>query len=125
MSPRRPHGSLEAAVLRLLWTQGSARTGRQIREALNADGDDLATTTVLTVLSRLQKKGLVEREPSSKAFRAARTDPVETADWMSAALGRSRDRTAVLQRFTGSLDAADLHVLRVAIESSGIDHADG
>lgn len=120
MSPRRAHGSLEASVLQLLWTKGAPQTGRQIRDALAEDGDPLASTTVLTVLARLEKKGLVERDPALKAYQATKADPVETADSMTEVLGRSSDRTAVLQRFTGALGADDLHVLRAALNGAGM-----
>lgn len=120
MSPRRAHGSLEASVLQLLWAQDAAQTGRQVRDALAEDGDPLASTTVLTVLARLEKKGLVEREPATKAYRATAADPAETADSMTEVLGRSSDRTAVLQRFTGALGVEDLHVLRAALDGAGM-----
>ncbi|NQX25637.1 BlaI/MecI/CopY family transcriptional regulator [Curtobacterium sp. VKM Ac-2852] len=123
MSPRRAHGSLEASVLQLLWAQEGAQTGRQVRDALAKDGDPLASTTVLTVLARLEKKGLVERDPTAKAYRANRVDPAETADSMAEVLGRSSDRTAVLQRFAGALGAEDLDVLRAALGAAGIDPA--
>lgn len=123
MSPRRAHGSLEAGVLQLLWAQGAPQTGRQIRDTLAEDGDPLASTTVLTVLARLEKKGLVERDPVSKAYQATKADPVETADSMTEVLGRSSDRTAVLQRFTGALGVEDLHVLRVALNAAGTNAA--
>ncbi len=118
MSPRRAHGSLEASVLQLLWAQGTPQTGRQIRDALAEDGDPLASTTVLTVLARLEKKGLVERDPASKAYQTTKADPARTADSMTEVLDRSSDRTAVLQRFTGALGAEDLHVLRAALDKA-------
>lgn len=120
MSPRRAHGSLEASVVQLLWAQDAPQTGRQIRDALAEDGDPLASTTVLTVLARLEKKGLVERDPVSKAYQATKADPVETADSMTEVLGRSSDRTAVLQRFTGALGAEDLQDLRAALNGAGM-----
>ncbi|QKS19428.1 BlaI/MecI/CopY family transcriptional regulator [Curtobacterium sp. Csp1] len=120
MSPRRAHGSLEASVLQLLWAQDAPQTGRQIRDALAEDGDPLASTTVLTVLARLEKKGLVERDPASKAYQPTRADPARTADSMTEVLGRSSDRSAVLQRFTGALGADDLQVLRAALSGAGM-----
>ena len=121
MSPRRVHGSLESGVLQLLWAQDAAHTGRQVHDALAAEVGPLASTTVLTVLARLERKGLVERDPASKAYRATKADPAEAADSMTEVLGRSTDRTAVLQRFTGSLGADDLDVLRAALGGAGID----
>lgn len=88
---------------------------RDVRAALEADGDVLAQTTVLTVLSRLEKKGLVERDPASRTFRATHADPGESAVSMAQVLDRSEDRAAVLQRFTGALGADDLAALRAAL----------
>lgn len=66
-------GELQLAIMRVLWTrEGSVA---EIREALDPKRS-IATTTVATVLSRLQKQGLVAR--SSKhgvyVYRAIATE---------------------------------------------------
>jgi predicted transcriptional regulator len=57
-----------------IWAQGEA-TVRSVRAALNADADqpERAYTTVLTILQRLDAKGLVVRSRSGKTdvYRAA------------------------------------------------------
>lgn len=54
-----PLGPLEQEVMDALWTSGEA-SGRDIFSGIKA-GRDVALTTVLTVLERLAKKGLVEK----------------------------------------------------------------
>ncbi|PCN48189.1 transcriptional regulator [Curtobacterium sp. 'Ferrero'] len=122
MNGRRPHGSLEARVVQVLTAavptpSDPPATGRAVRDALAAAGDELAVTTVLTVLTRLQRKGLVERDADGRAYRPTRSGSEATAEAMTAVLARAGDRAAVLQRFTGALDEHDLDVLRAALGS--------
>src|SRR5829696_1174886 len=55
----------EMDVMAVLWDRGSG-TVTEVREAL---ADALAYTTVLTVLQRLDEKGIVRREEEGKAHR--------------------------------------------------------
>ena len=52
-------GELERAVMEALWSADTAVTARDVQDALA--GRELATTTVLTVLGRLERKGYVLR----------------------------------------------------------------
>ena len=74
----------------------------------------LAVTTVLTVLSRLEKKGLVERERSSRPhrYRAVTSREDHTAELMLEVLGSAPDREAVLARFIGTVSAGEAETLR-------------
>jgi len=108
-------GELERAVMEILWAAcppPAALTARDVQDAL-ADRD-LATTTVLTVLSRLERKGLVSRERDGRAHRyrsvASREDHV--AELMHDALDGAPDRGAVLARFVGSIPPAERARLR-------------
>jgi BlaI family penicillinase repressor len=58
----RKLSGLELDVMLVIWEMGSA-TAREIKEALNASRP-LAQTTILTVISRLRKKGYVREIPS-------------------------------------------------------------
>lgn len=51
-----------------LWRLGSA-TVRELHESLRRGRKDLAYTTIMTVMSRLNEKGFLEREPEGNAFR--------------------------------------------------------
>jgi predicted transcriptional regulator len=118
-------GELERAVMDLLWAGQEAATANRLRDLLAQDsaaadgnaghqGKDLAVTTVLTVLSRLEKKGLVERERGTRPHRyqavSSRAD--HTADLMHEALGSAPDREAVLARFIGSVSESEAATLR-------------
>jgi predicted transcriptional regulator len=67
---------LQLAILRLLWDKGEA-TVQDVWEALHAERG-LAQTTVATMLSRLERRGVVTRRapPQSRQFhyRAAVTE---------------------------------------------------
>lgn len=59
-------GDLEKQVMEILWEQG-ALSGRAIYERLLPQRP-LALTTILTVLERLIKKGLVQKEIGEKVY---------------------------------------------------------
>jgi predicted transcriptional regulator len=60
-------GELENQVLDVVWGATGAVTPRQVHEELSSNRK-LAYTTVMTILVRLCKKGLLEREPAGRAF---------------------------------------------------------
>jgi predicted transcriptional regulator len=55
----------EMDVMNVLWIRGSAT----VAEVLENISDDLAYTTVLTILRRLEKKGHIRHDPDGKAHR--------------------------------------------------------
>lgn len=55
----------ELEVMQVLWERGSA-TVAEVRKQLT---DDMAYTTVLTVLRRLEEKGFVDHQEEGKAHR--------------------------------------------------------
>src|SRR2546430_11509326 len=84
-------GELEAEVLQRLWALSSAVSGKELRAQFTDRA--LAYTTLMTVLSRLVDKGLVERIPDGRIvrFRAA-GDPDElTAQAMAQLLASARE----------------------------------
>ncbi|MGO4238458.1 BlaI/MecI/CopY family transcriptional regulator [Pseudarthrobacter sp. YAF2] len=117
-------GELERAVMDLLWAGHEAATANNLRDQLarasaaqggaGHEGKELAVTTVLTVLSRLEKKGLVERERGTRPHRyqavSSRAD--HTAELMHEVLGSAPDREAVLARFIGSVSEGEAATLR-------------
>lgn len=118
MVTRRSHGGLENEVLRLLRTYDEPVTSRRLWEAFTDDRP--ARTTLLTVLSRLETKGLVQRTPASGGalFRPTPTDAQAAARSMTETLEHVGDRTAALTHFAGELDSADLDVLRRVLGES-------
>ena len=57
----------ELDALKVLWDRGEA-TIRDICDALNARGADLAYTTVLSLLQVMEQKGLVSHRRDGKAY---------------------------------------------------------
>jgi len=57
-------GSLELRALRAVWRLGQARV-REVREALE---HTVAYTTVMTVMDRLYKKGMLDRQRAGRAY---------------------------------------------------------
>jgi predicted transcriptional regulator len=96
----RSLGELERAVMDRLWAADGPLTARAVQDGLDTNP---ATTTVLTVLGRLERKGLVTRERDGRAHRyrpvASREDHV--AELMNDALDATPDRGAALARFFG------------------------
>jgi predicted transcriptional regulator len=57
----------ELEALKVLWQNGRA-TVREICDAIGSRGDDLAYTTVLSLLQVMEQKGLVSHERVGKAY---------------------------------------------------------
>ena len=66
MTDRQPLTELQIAVLRLLWERGEASVA-EIWEALYPDRK-LAQTTVATIVSRLQRRGILTRRTRDRQF---------------------------------------------------------
>ncbi|WP_299165031.1 BlaI/MecI/CopY family transcriptional regulator [uncultured Arthrobacter sp.] len=119
-------GELERTVMDLLWGTQEAMTANTLRDALalapegTSEGKELAVTTVLTVLSRLEKKGLVERERDTRPhrYRAVTSREDHTAELMHEVLVTAPDREAVLARFIGSVSESEASTLRRLLGSS-------
>lgn len=61
-----PLHELEAEVMQEMWERGEASV-REVMEALNADGEKArAYTTYMTIMTRLNGKGLLERRREGK-----------------------------------------------------------
>ncbi|MFC5261084.1 BlaI/MecI/CopY family transcriptional regulator [Kribbella qitaiheensis] len=112
----RPLGDLERLVMEQLWAADDALTVREVHERL-AGTRDLAYTTVMTVLDRLAKKHLTERERDGKAWRYKAAAPREemAADLMRDALDRAGDRREALVRFVGQVSDEEAALLRDAL----------
>ena len=118
--PARRLGELERAVMELLWDGvGEHPAGASVREVLEGLPAErgLAYTTVMTVLERLVKKGLVTRERDGRAWRytACGTRESLTAEAMRASLGDVTDRRAALLHFLDGSTPDELDDLRAAL----------
>ncbi|MFE5602597.1 BlaI/MecI/CopY family transcriptional regulator [Streptomyces sp. NPDC093065] len=108
---RRGQGELEALVLSALRETGGPATAGRVHERL---GEDLAYTTVITILTRLLDKGVVTRERAGRSFT---WQPVAdqaglAARRMRKVLDAENDREAVLTSFLTALEPADELLLR-------------
>jgi predicted transcriptional regulator len=106
-------GGLEAAVMEVLWDRGGWSTPGEVREALSGERS-LAYTTVMTIMTRLWRKGRLERERDGRAYayRPVHGREEHAAARMGELLSGARDRTMVLSRFVKELDEADRVQLR-------------
>ena len=108
---RRAAGELEAAVLAVLQDAGSPLSPGEVRERI---GGSLAYTTVVTILSRLHTKGVLERHKAGRAYLYAPVadQPGLAARRMARVLDGEADREAVLARFVSVLSDSDEELLR-------------
>ncbi|PVZ14692.1 BlaI/MecI/CopY family transcriptional regulator [Actinomycetospora cinnamomea] len=108
-------GELERAVMAQLWAAPGPLTVREVHDGLERE---LAYTTVMTVLGRLAKKGVVRQERDGKAYRyaAASTREQMAAELMLDALGDvGEDRTAALVAFVDRVGPEEAAALRAAL----------
>ena len=110
-----------------LWEAGERwLTVREVHDVLAKDRD-IAYTTVMTVLDRMARKGLVSRERDGRAwtYRPAQMRGDMTAEAMLQALGEltqeagAGHREAALVAFVGAASEADRQALRDALAELG------
>ncbi|RZS44219.1 putative transcriptional regulator [Herbihabitans rhizosphaerae] len=111
-------GDLERAVMEVLWSRPHPSTVRDVADRL-ADRN-LAYTTVMTVLDRLQKKGVVRRQRVGRAWQYLPADSKDAyvTQLIFDALDFTGDRDAVLARFARSVSPAEAEVLRAALDQA-------
>jgi predicted transcriptional regulator len=114
---RREAGELESEVLAALWASGEPMTPADVQRQMKAG---LAYTTVMTTLSRLFEKGLVERRRAVRGY--AYSPSVREADFAArrfrALLDRGHDPEAVLQGFVSELSPGEKQTLRALLRSA-------
>lgn len=105
----------------VLWSTAGWVTARDVGSQLHRDRD-LAYTTVLTVLDRLERKGFVLRERAGRAHRYRAADSRETvvAVAMLEALDTADDRSSALVRFVGAVTADEAEILRRALDTDRV-----
>ncbi len=115
--PRRPDGALENDVLRVLWAADRAMLAGEINDQLDAG---YAYTSVATILTRLQAKGLVVRTPVGRAFayEASVDEPELAVRRISDLLDSSSDRLQVLSRFIGGLPAREAKAIKALLDKA-------
>lgn len=108
-------GELERAIMEVLWAAPASCTARDVLAELPDRG--LAATTVLTVLSRLERKGLVVRDRDGRAhrYRATASRAQHAADLMREALDTAEDRSAALASFASQVSHTEAAALADAL----------
>ena len=61
-------GTLEAQVMEAVWDAGKPVAVEDVRAMLEARGKESAYTTIMTTMSRLYDKGLLERQLEGRAY---------------------------------------------------------
>ncbi|HEY8281544.1 MAG TPA: BlaI/MecI/CopY family transcriptional regulator [Leifsonia sp.] len=115
-------GELERAIMDTLWGSGVPVSANELRDkvaAARSDGKTPALTTVLTVLSRLEQKGFVQRDRDARPhlYSAAVSRATHVAELMHEVLESSSDRTEALAYFVGSVDESEAEVLRRLLDA--------
>ena len=115
-------GRLEAELMDLLWAAGEPLGVRELTGLL--PGPPRASTTLVTVLTRLMAKGLVERAGDGRryTYRPAGDPDQLTARAIERLLAAAADRRAVLAHLvTGTQDPGLLAGLSALIQDSQQD----
>jgi predicted transcriptional regulator len=101
-------------VLAALWSCPGSATATEVQQWLS---DDLAYTTVVTILTRLHDKGAVSRHKQGRSFAYAPVDDEAglAARRMRKMLDTGPDRGRVLSRFVSTLSEADERLLRAML----------
>jgi len=109
-------GTLEAAVMDVLWTAEGSLTVREVLDRMPPQRE-LAYTTVMTVLSNLHRKAMVERQPAGRAYsyRPTMTRQGVAAASLREILEASDDPQSVLLHFAETASEEESTVLRDAL----------
>lgn len=100
-------------MIEVVWDRGGWLTTREVLDDLTGQRK-LAYTTVMTILVRLWRKGLLERRKDGRAFayHAVHTREQWTARRMGELLAVADNRSAALSHFVGDMSKADVDQLR-------------
>jgi len=115
----RSFGQLEAPIMDRLWSWDRPTTVREVHDDL-AREREIAYTTVMTVMDNLQRKGVLARESSGRAYLywPTRSREEYTAELMHEALREGADLTATFAHFFRQMSAAEVKALRAALDDA-------
>ena len=121
MRRAQPLSDLQLSILRVLWAEEEASVA-QVQEALR-DERDLALTTVATLLSRLETRGVISRRAEGRQFvyRAAVAEEDVRRSMVDALTDRlfEGDPAALVHHLIdeGSINRAELERLEKLVSS--------
>jgi len=114
---KRKQGELESAIMGCLWDRPEGLSSNQILALLG--DDELAITTVLTVLSRLGNKGLLikQQEAGRKLlFIATKTREAHIASLLLDGVQDSTNPSLVFSHFASLLSSNQLQKLKDVLD---------
>ncbi|GAA4556981.1 BlaI/MecI/CopY family transcriptional regulator [Planotetraspora kaengkrachanensis] len=116
-------GHLERSIMEVLWRHPQGMLAQDLAAELPSDP---AVTTVLTVLVRLSRKGMVTRARNGRAhvYYAAADKDAFVAETMRAALEEAQDVEAAVSRFVGTVSPEVAQALREALTDQ-VEHEEG
>ncbi|WP_084955596.1 BlaI/MecI/CopY family transcriptional regulator [Thermoactinospora rubra] len=109
-------GELESAIMERMWAYRRPATVRDVLEDLRRDRE-IAYTTVMTVMDKLFKKGLLKRQPMGKAYvyETVGSKEAYTAQLMRETLASSGNQAATLVHFLERLTPEEARALEAAL----------
>jgi predicted transcriptional regulator len=112
-------GELEAEVMAILWDGGTWMTPREVLVRLSG-GPPIVYSTVMTIMRRLWKKGVLERRALGKGFTylPRRGKEEQTAASMVALLSATNDAETALTHFLAGIDESKRRQLRRLLAKS-------
>ena len=114
MAPKQKLGERELDIMQALWQSRSA-TVAEVHQSLQNKGEDIAYTTIQTMLNRLESKGLVKRDDSDRAHRYV---PVLKEP---AVVNRAIQKLAE-RFFSGSVEALATRLVEKDLSLEQLDH---
>jgi predicted transcriptional regulator len=113
----RALGDLESAIMDRVWSYRRPASVRDVLEDLRRDRE-IAYTTVMTVMDKLFKKGLLKRHSQGKAYmyEPVITKEAYTAQQMRETLARSGNQAATLVHFLERLNPEESKALETALQ---------
>jgi BlaI family transcriptional regulator, penicillinase repressor len=106
-------GERELDIMQVLWRRGASLVA-EVHQSLLENGDDIAYTTVQTMLNRLEAKGLLTRDDSDRAhrYRSVLKEPAV----VSGAIKKLTERF-----FNGSVEALATRLVEKDLSSQQLD----
>lgn len=103
-------GALEQRVMDVLWDCGSSNIKGIIAQLDN----DPAYTTISTIVTNLERKGLVTSHRAGRTviYKPVHSREVHAAELMEQALSTSNDRAASILHFIDSIEPNEVQLLR-------------
>lgn len=110
-------GDLEAIIMDHLWAADDALSVREVLAHIERE-PPLAYNTVLTVMRKLHRKGLLVRERDGRAFRYRPTKERadHTVDLMHELLNSTADSSVTLIRFVHRMSPTEVERLKRALD---------